>query len=315
MVDNFYCCSGVNVGEINQKIEKLNGSSFERLYGNAAEEKETGSSYVVPYSVYGAQLTSETCKNKFFKNCDVYVFNTSPVKDDELYLKTIFQDCLFEDSKIYVYGHGGFKNCVLKNSKIANFDEMWDSNNRDNVINEGLLHLKEHNGWTQSVSTFYEYTQIVTPSSSNNYQSGLSFKYCKIELTKEEMTLGEETAPQAWFPIVGTSSLLRFRGVGSENNVLFFSSTSLSGVSFTGLNELLNGEGSAQLGWRQTKYLIKNTVIPNGFTFNFTFSRLYEVGMTLRDCVVGDFTAPGNAVRNDVDAALILLAYDTSLSS
>ena len=314
MVDNFYCCSGVNVGEINQKIEELSGSSFKRLYGNAVEEKETSSFYIVPYYVYGQMLTSETCKNKFFKNCNVYVFNTNPTKDGELYLKTIFQDCLFEDSKIYVYGHGGFKNCVLKNSKIANIDEMWDFNHMDNVINEGLLHLKEHNGWTQAVSTFFEYTQIVSPSSSNAYQSGLSFNYCKIELTKEEMTAGEETGLQAWLPIA-RNNLSRLKGVGSGNNVLFFSSTSLSGVSFTVLNELLNGEGSAQLGWRQTKYLIKNTVIPNGFTFNFTLTKLYVTDMTLRDCVAGDFTAPGNAVRNDVDAALILLAYDTSLSS
>lgn len=315
MANNFYCCSGVNVGEINQKIEELGGSSFERLYGNAAEEKEINSSYVVPYSVYGAQLTSETCKNKFFKNCDVYVFNTNIARDDELYLKTIFQDCLFEDSKIYIYGHGGFKNCVLKNSKIANFDEMWDSDNLDNVINEGLLHLKEHNGWTQAVSAFYEYTQIVAPTSSNNYQSGLSFNYCKIELTKEEMTLGEETALQAWFPIIGTSSLLRFKGVGSANNVLFFSSTSLSGVSFTALNELLNGEGSAQLGWKKTRYLIKNTIIPSGFTFNFTLSTAYVTGMTLRDCVTGDFVTPGNSARNEVDAALIAFTYAASTPS
>lgn len=259
--------------------------------------------------------TSEACENKFFKNCNVYVFNTSTYKGDgELYLKTIFQNCLFENSKIYVYGHGGFKNCVLKNSKIASFDEMWDSNNIDNVINEGLLHLKEHNGWTSSVSEFFEYTQIEVPSSSNYYQSGLSFKYCKIELTKEEMTAGAETGLQAWFPI-GLNNIARLKGVGSENNTLFFSSTSLSGVSFTALDELLNGEGSAQLGWRQTKYLIKNTVIPNGFTFNFTLTRLYVISMTLRDCVAGDFVNPSNSYRADIDAALITLTYDATTTS
>lgn len=308
MVDNFYCCSGINIGEINQKIEELGGLSFERLYGDAAEEKETASLYIVPYSVYGAQLTSETCKNKFFKNCDVYVFNTNPNRAGELYLKTIFQDCLFEDSKIYVYGHGGFKNCVLRNTKIANFNEMWDFNHLDNVINEGLLHLKEHNGWTQDVSAFFEYTQIVTPSSSNDYQSGLSFNYCKIELTKEEITVGNETCPQAWFPI-GINNTSRLKNVGSAYNTLFFSSVSLSGVSFGALNELLNGEGSAQLGWKQTRYLIKNTVIPYGFTFNFTLSDNYVTGMTLRDCVAGDFVNPGNSTRTNIDAALIALTY------
>jgi hypothetical protein len=242
------------------------------------------------------------------------VFNTNIARNGELYLKTIFQDCLFENSKIYVYGHGGFKNCVLKNSKIASFDEMWDSNNLDNAINEGLLHLKEHNGWTQAVSTFYEYTQIVSPSSSNHYQSGLSFKYCKIELTKEEMTAGEETSLQAWLPI-GTSDSLRFKDVGSENNVLFFASTSLDGVSFTILDELLNGEGSPQLGWRKTRYLIKNTVIPSGFTFNFTLTTAYVVGMTLRDCVTGDFVAPNNSGRNDLDAALITFVCAGSSTS